>query len=266
MDTGSVTEPAEPAEIATLVLYVPSVIPLRFAERESVRLDLPGTDPDVAPSANQPAFSLAVHDNDASPVFVSVTELVVMLVPKSTLSGETESCASEVPVEEGTVSDTDTVSEPAPRSPDIVTFVLYVPAGSDARSAESGMVRLEFPQMVPEDAPSESHLALSLADQENALLVGFDSVTEAALPLLPKSTCPGDTRSLLDFPASVPTSVGEEELQAAEATTRTVVRVANRTRVRQRCTAGLLWMCVDWMEAKRGTTAPCHQVARKGSQ
>jgi hypothetical protein len=45
-------------------------------------------------------------------------------------------------------------------------------------------------------------------------LVGFDSVTEAVLPLLPKSTCTGDTRSLLDFPASVSTAVGEE-LQAA---------------------------------------------------
>jgi hypothetical protein len=131
MDTGSVTEPAEPAEIATLVLYVPPVIPLRFAERESVRLDLPGTDPDVAPSANQPAFSLAVHDNDASPVFVSVTELDVALVPKSTLSGETARAASEPSAEPATFSDTDTVSEPAPFSPTTITFVLYVPAASD---------------------------------------------------------------------------------------------------------------------------------------
>ncbi|HYO45503.1 MAG TPA: hypothetical protein VEY33_02295 [Gemmatimonadota bacterium] len=260
MDTDSVAEPAVPAETITLVVYVPAVMPLRWAESDRVSLDLPAREPDVAPSESQLAFSLAVHDSEASPVFVSVIELVVALLPKSTWSGETESWPSEVPVEEGTVSDTDTVSEPAPWSPETDTFVLYVPAASDPRCAESEIVRVEFPHRVPDVASSDSQPALSLADQDNALLVVFVSVTDAVLPLLPKSTWSGATSSLVGLPASESTSVGEEEVHAVAATMHSVARAACRTRIRMGSTASLPVDCVGLVEAKRGLRLPDHQV------
>jgi hypothetical protein len=187
-----VAEPAVPAAMDTSVEYVPAVMEPRLTLSERVRLDLPGTDPDVAPSESQLAFSLAVHDSEASPVFVSVTDPVDWVLPKSTWSGETASAAGKVPVEEGTVSETDTVAEPFPLSPATVTVVLYVPACRDPRCAESGIVRVELPQIVPDVAPSESQPAFSLADHENARLVVLVSVIDAVLPVLPKSTWTGE--------------------------------------------------------------------------
>ena len=149
---------------------------------------MPAIEPEVAPSANQPALSVAVQDSEASPVFVSVTELVVALLPKSTVSGETDNWAAVPLVDVGTVIETDTVSEPAPRSPVTFMVVLYLPAASAPRSTESEIVRLEFPHTVPDDAPTDSHPALSLIDQEKALLVEFVIVIEAVVCVLPKST------------------------------------------------------------------------------
>jgi hypothetical protein len=82
--TDSVTEPAAPAAIDTLVVYVPVDMPVRWAESDSALLELAAIDPDVAPSASQPALSVAVQDRDVLPVFFSVTDAVVAVVPKST--------------------------------------------------------------------------------------------------------------------------------------------------------------------------------------
>jgi hypothetical protein len=46
--------------------------------------------PDVEPSASHPTPSLAVQVSDVVPVLVSVTGAFVAVLPKSTLSGETE--------------------------------------------------------------------------------------------------------------------------------------------------------------------------------
>lgn len=142
-------------------------------------------------------------------------------------------------VEEGTVSDTETVAEPDPLSPETVTVVLYVPAFSDPRSALREIVRVSFPQTVPEVAFSESQLAFSLADHEKALLVVFVSVSDAVLPVLPKSTWTGDTNIFTGLPASEETSTGEEELQACVTARKNREDAIIGTRMSVGCTASL---------------------------
>ena len=90
---------------------------------------------------------------------------------------------------------------------------------------------------MPEDVPSESQPALSLADQDKALPVVFVSTTDALVPLLPKSTWTGETYSLVGFPVSEETSTGDEELQAAETTRQRTAEVARRTCIGMNCTA-----------------------------
>jgi len=193
IDTDPVTEPAVPAEIPRLVVCVPVGMEVRSTARVRVRLELAGTDPDVAPSESQPELSFAVHESEASPVFVNVIDLVVCSVPKSTDSGETASWPSVVPPVEGTVSDTDTVADPAPLSPETFMLVVYFPGARDPRWAERDSVEAALPQTVPDDVPRESQPALSLADQDSALPLVFVRTTDALVPLLPKSTETGET-------------------------------------------------------------------------
>lgn len=239
MDTVAVAEPAEPAAMDRSVEYVPAVIEPRLTVSETVRVDLPGTDPEVAPSDSQPAFSFAVHDSDASPVFVNVRDPVVSVFPRSTWSGETSSSAGDVLVEEGTVIETETVAEPDPLSPETVTVVVYVPAFSDPRSAVREIERVSFPQTVPEVEFSESQLDFSLADHEKALLVVFVSVSDAVLSVLPKSTWTGDTYIFTGLPGSEETSTGEEELQACVTARKNREDAMNGTRMSVGCTASL---------------------------
>jgi hypothetical protein len=186
-------------------------------------LDLPARDPEVAPSESHPAFSLAFHDSEVSPVLVRVTEAVVPVVPKLTCRGEIASCACDVLVE-GTDTETDTTSDPPPRSALISTSAVCVPVGSPLLSAENLIVRVEFPHRVPEVASSDSHRAVSFALQEKGLLEGFVSVIDPAVDVLPKSTRSGDTSSFEPLASAASISVGEEELQAAETTTRRAVK------------------------------------------
>jgi hypothetical protein len=88
MDADTTTEPDELANV-TLVEYVPAARLPRWTDIETVLLDRAAIDPEVAPSENQPAFSLAVHERLFRLEFVSVTEAVVPVEPKLTLSGET---------------------------------------------------------------------------------------------------------------------------------------------------------------------------------
>jgi hypothetical protein len=65
----------------------------------NVLFDFAAIVPDVDPNVSHPAPSLAVQLIDALPLLLSVTDVVVAVFPKSTLSGETENV-------EGTVIDT----------------------------------------------------------------------------------------------------------------------------------------------------------------
>jgi hypothetical protein len=86
--------------------------------RPTVFFDLAAIVPDVDPSANQPTPSLAVQVSDLLLLLVSVTEALVAVLPKSTLSGATEN------VVEITAMPTEIVSEPPPLFVVIVTFVV----------------------------------------------------------------------------------------------------------------------------------------------
>ena len=69
-------------------------------------LDLAAIVPDVDPKANHPTPSLAVQVRDVVPLLVSVMDVVVAVLPKSTSSGE----ATNV---EDTVIETGTFADPA---------------------------------------------------------------------------------------------------------------------------------------------------------
>ena len=85
---------------------MPADLPVRLIFRPSALLDLAAIVPDVEPSASQPAPSLAVQVSDVVPLLVSVTDALVAVRPKSTLTGETERV-------EGTIIETGILADPA---------------------------------------------------------------------------------------------------------------------------------------------------------
>jgi hypothetical protein len=148
--------------------------------RPTVFFDLAAIVPDVDPRASQPTPSLAVQESDLLLLLVSVTDALVAVLPKSTLSGETEN------VPACTASDTVMTSVPLPMPPETVTFVVYSPGVSPSLRAESESFALL--ESVPDFDPNESQLALSLAVQVSFLWKLFFRVTVAVEALLPKST------------------------------------------------------------------------------
>jgi hypothetical protein len=73
-----------------------------------VLLEFAAIVPDVAASPSHPAPSLADHDTDPAVLFLSVTEVLVAVVPKLTWSGVTSNASGGVE----TLIDTATVAEP----------------------------------------------------------------------------------------------------------------------------------------------------------
>src|SRR5688500_9852923 len=119
MVVATVTDPAVPAEKFTFVEYVPAVVPERLTEIETVFCELAAIVPDIALRASQPTPSVAVQDNDWLPVFLSVTERVVAVLPKSSWTGVT---AKVVVPDAATLIFTLTIS--VPPSEEIVTPVV----------------------------------------------------------------------------------------------------------------------------------------------
>jgi hypothetical protein len=212
-------------------------MPSLAAESASDLLDLAASEPDVELKASQPALSLAVQVSGLSPVFCKVTDALVPLTPKSTCSGATSKWAGWLVA--GTVMDTETVSEPAPRAPVTWTAVVYVPGAMLPRCAETDTDRLAPANIVPELAPRDSHSALSLALHSIARVPALVSVNDELDPSAPKSMLVGDTSSLPGFAASDSTSVGADEVHAAIATAQRTASVAGRTRTYMDCTASL---------------------------
>lgn len=114
----TVTDPAVPAANFTFVEYVPALLPERLTEIETVFCELAAIVPDTALRASQPTPSVAVQDNDWLPLFFSVTERLVAVVPKSSWTGVT---AKVVLPDAATFIFTLTVSVPPPE--EIVTPV-----------------------------------------------------------------------------------------------------------------------------------------------
>src|SRR5687768_5367227 len=235
--TASVAAPAAPAETTTLVVYVPGVMPPRAAESASVLLDRAASDPDVAPRASQPALSLAVQVRGLPPVFSSVTDALVPVAPKSTWSGATSRLAGWLAA--GTVTDTDTASDPAPRAAEIWIAVEYVPGARLPSCAETETVREAPANIVPELAPRDSHPALSLALHSIARVPELTNVNDEVDASDPKSMRVGDTSSLEGFAASDSTSVGADEVHATMAIAQRAASAAGRTRTYMDCTANL---------------------------
>ena len=114
-----VTDPAVPVANFTIGEYEPAVFPERLTESETVFCELAAIDPDDAFSPSQPALSVAVQEIDWLLVFLSVTDRLVAVVPKSSRSGDT---AKVVVPDDATRIFTRMVSVP-PRSEEIVTSV-----------------------------------------------------------------------------------------------------------------------------------------------
>jgi hypothetical protein len=199
--------------------------------RPTVFFDLAAIVPDVDPSASQPTPSLAVQEIDLLLLLVSVTDALVAVLPKSTFSGETENFSAV------TASDTVMTSVPLPAPPETVTSAVYSPGVSPSRWAESeSFVLLE---RVPDFAPNESQLALSLAVQLSFLWKLFLRVTVAVEAVLPKSTSTGETTSLESLAAASALgskSTGEEELHAAAMAAHTTRMAAQHARRTYECT------------------------------
>ncbi|HET7692930.1 MAG TPA: hypothetical protein VFM44_07590 [Gemmatimonadota bacterium] len=178
----TVTDPAVPAEKFTFVEYVPAVVPERLTEIETVFCELAAIVPDIALRASQPTPSVAVQDTDWLPVFLSVTERLVAVLPKSSWTGVTAKVA--VP-DAATLIFTLTAS--VPPSEEIVTPVVYAPAARPARCTLREICLGESLLMVPELVPSDSQLALSVAVQASDRLELDLRVIEADVELVPRS-------------------------------------------------------------------------------